>query len=100
MLDLDNYFKILEQTCLKRGMYFQKVDSRKTSQICPNCQTETDKKKLLERIHVCLNYSYTTDRDVAGAQIVFLRGLAATVKMLGVSISEAYLGLSIGSPKT
>jgi putative transposase len=79
------FFNILEQTCFKRGVYFQKVDSRKTSQICPNCGVETGKKELSERTHICSNCGYTTDRDVAAAQVVAIRGLAAvghTVKML------------------
>ncbi|MEA5504754.1 transposase [Halotia wernerae UHCC 0503] len=79
------FFSILEQTCFKRGVYFQKVNSRKTSQICPNCLFETGKKELSERTHVCSNCGYTTDRDVAAAQVVLQRGLAAvghTVKML------------------
>ncbi|NEO93045.1 MAG: transposase [Moorea sp. SIO3G5] len=79
------FFKILEQTCAHRGVYFQKVDARRTSQICPNCLTETGKKTLAERTHVCGNCGYTTDRDVAAAQVVTIRGLAAvghTVKML------------------
>lgn len=88
------FFNILEQTCLKRGVYFQKVDARKTSQICPNCQHETGKKTLAERVHKCENCGYETDRDVAAAQVVLQRGLAAvghTVKML----SE---GKTIGFP--
>ncbi|AOX02424.1 MULTISPECIES: RNA-guided endonuclease TnpB family protein [Moorena] len=79
------FFKILEQCCAYRGVYFQKVDSKKTSQICPNCLTETGKKTLAERIHHCEHCGYTTDRDVAAAQIIAIRGLAAvghTVKML------------------
>ncbi|MCF4965957.1 RNA-guided endonuclease InsQ/TnpB family protein [Nostoc sp. CMAA1605] len=79
------FFSILEQTCFKRGVYFQKVDSRKTSQICPSCGVETGKKELSQRTHVCSNCGYTTDRDVAAAQVVLVRGLAAvghTVKML------------------
>lgn len=79
------FFTILEQTCFKRGVYFQKVDARKTSQICPNCGTETGKKELSERQNVCPSCGYTTDRDVAAAQVVLIRGLAAvghTVKML------------------
>lgn len=90
------FFQILEQCCFKRGVYFQKVNSRKTSQICPNCQTETGKKDLNERVHVCTNCGYNTNRDVAAAQIVCQRGLAAvgyTVKML----SE---GKFIGIPAT
>ncbi|MBD2491374.1 RNA-guided endonuclease TnpB family protein [Aulosira sp. FACHB-615] len=79
------FFNILEQTCFKRGVYFQKVDSHKTSQICPSCGTDTGKKELSERTHVCSNCGYTSDRDVAAAQVVLQRGLAAvghTVKML------------------
>ncbi len=79
------FFNILEQVCLKRGVYFQKVDAHKTSQICPNCQHETGKKTLAERVHKCAHCDYTTDRDVAAAQVVLIRGLAAvghTVKML------------------
>ncbi|WP_414623133.1 RNA-guided endonuclease InsQ/TnpB family protein [Calothrix sp. CCY 0018] len=79
------FFNILEQICFKRGVYFEKVDSHKTSQICPNCQHETGKKTLANRVHSCENCGYTTDRDVAAAQVVLLRGLAAvghTVKML------------------
>ena len=79
------FFNILEQTCLKRGVYFQKVDAKHTSQICPNCQHETGKKTLAQRVHKCDNCGYTTHRDVAAAQVVLIRGLAAvghTVKML------------------
>ncbi len=79
------FFAVLEQTCLKYGVYFQKVSARKTSQTCPNCLTETGKKELSERTHSCSNCGYTTDRDVAAAQVVLQRGLAAvghTVKML------------------
>jgi putative transposase len=82
------FFNILEQTCFKRDVYFQKVDARKTSQICPNCGIETGKKRLSQRTHVCSNCGYTTDRDVAAAQVVAIRGLAAvghTVKMLAVA---------------
>ncbi len=111
------FFNILEQVCFKRGVYFQKVDARKTSQICPNCQHEIGKKRcsavlgshcvgrvsrleangvvspmsdcikktLAERVHECDNCDYQTDRDIAAAQVVLIRGLAAvghTVKML------------------
>src|SRR4028119_1269162 len=78
-------FNILEQTCFKRGVYFQKVDAKKTSEICPNCLKETGKKELSERVHSCHHCAYTTDRDVAAAQVVLKRGFAAvgqTVKML------------------
>jgi putative transposase len=79
------FLQILEQCCFKRDVYFQKVDASKTSQICPMCLTVTGKKTLAQRVHRCNHCGYTTDRDVAAAQVVALRGLAAvghTVKML------------------
>jgi len=90
------FLQILEQCCFKRGVFFLKVDAKKTSQICPKCLTETSQKLLSERVHSCHHCGYTTDRDVAAAQIVCIRGLAAvghTVKML----SE---GKFIGIPMT
>ncbi len=79
------FFQVLEQCCRKRGVFFLKVDGKKTTQICPNCLVETGKKELSERVHSCEHCGYTTDRDVAAAQVVLIRGLAAvghTVKML------------------
>ena len=70
-------FNILEQTCFKRGVYFQKVDAKKTSEICPNCLKETGKRELSERVHSCHHCAYTTDRNVAATQVVLKRGLAA-----------------------
>ncbi len=79
------FFNILQHCCWKSGVFFMEVDSRKTSQICPNCQVTTGKKDLSERVHQCNRCGYQTDRDVAAAQVVLNRGLAAvgyTVKML------------------
>jgi putative transposase len=67
----------LDQTCFKRGVFFQKVDAKKTSHICPHCLNETGKKELSERVHLCHHCGYTTDRDVAAAQVVLKGGLAA-----------------------
>jgi putative transposase len=79
------FFTIMEQICFKRGVFFLKVDSRKSSQICPSCLVETGKKQLSERVHQCSECGYVVDRDVAAAMVVKHRGLAAvghTVKML------------------
>ena len=79
------FFQILEQCCFKRGVFFLKLDSKKTSQICPNCLVETGNKELSQRVHSCQHCGYTTDRDIAAALIILVRGLAAvghTVKML------------------
>lgn len=58
-------------------MYFALVDSKGTSQTCPQCQTVTGKKELEERVHECSNCGYVTDRDVAAAQVVVQRGCVA-----------------------
>jgi putative transposase len=89
------FLQILEQCCFKRGVYFQKVDAKKTSQICPNCGIVTGKKELALRVHQCPDCGYTTDRDVAAAQVVLQRGLAAvgyTVKMLA---EGKYIGIPV-----
>jgi putative transposase len=95
------FFQVLEQCCRKRGVFFLKVDSKKTSQICPNCLTETGKKELSERVHHCQHCGYTTDRDVAAAQVVLVRGLAAvghTVKMLSEGKAVALPVMKESSP--
>ena len=71
------FLNILEFVCWKRGVYFERVDPHLTSQTCPGCQTITGKKELSERIHSCPKCGYTTDRDVAAAQIVAQRGTVA-----------------------
>ncbi len=69
------FLNILEFVCWKRGVYFERVDPNLTSQTCPRCQTITGKKELSERIHSCPECGYTTDRDVAAAQVVAQRGV-------------------------
>ncbi len=79
------FLSILEYVCFKRDVAFLKVDPNGTSQTCPNCQTHRGKKSLSLRVHSCAECGYETDRDVAAAQVVAQRGLAAaglTVKML------------------
>jgi putative transposase len=79
------FLSILKWVCWKRGKYFSKVDAKGTSQTCPQCNTHTGKKELQERVHLCRNCGYQTDRDVAAAQVVLNRGYAvaglATVKL-------------------
>ena len=87
------FFNTLEQICFKRGVYFQKVDAKKTSQICPNCLNETGKKELSERVHSCGHCGYTTDRDVAAAQIVLQRGLAAVGHAVKMLSEGKYIGI-------
>ncbi len=71
------FFNILAWVCWKRGVYFGKVDYRYTSQICPNCGAHTGKKDLSLRIHKCPECQYEMNRDVAAAQVICQRGIAA-----------------------
>ncbi len=71
------FLNILEFVTWKRGVYFERVDFNLTSQTCPRCQTITGKKEIYERVHSCSKCGYTTDRDVAAAQIVQQRGVVA-----------------------
>ena len=82
------FLEILEFVCWKQGVYFERVDPNLTSQTCPRCQTITGKKSLFERIHSCSNCGYTTDRDVAAAQVVELRGVKSAAVGRTVQASE------------
>ena len=79
------FLNILEFVCWKKGVYFERVDPNLTSQTCPRCQTITGKKELSERVHSCPECGYTTDRDVAAAQIVAQRGIKTVSGNAGVS---------------
>jgi putative transposase len=70
-----SFLEILKWVSWKRGVYFAKVDPNGTSQTCPQCGAHTGKKDLSERVHHCSECGYTTDRDVAAAQVVMQRGL-------------------------
>jgi len=86
------FLSILEWVCWKRGVYFAKVDPNGTSQTCPNCNYHTGRKDLNQRIHLCDECGFQTDRDVAAAMVVMQRGLRAvghTVKMLGEGLSNS-----------
>ncbi|NET53902.1 MAG: transposase, partial [Merismopedia sp. SIO2A8] len=61
--------------CWKRGKFFAQVEARGTSQECPECGAEVSK-DLSVRLHQCPNCGYTTDRDVASAQVIRNRGIA------------------------
>lgn len=74
-MGLGQFFNILEYVCSQTDTFFAKVDKNHTSQICPNCSTHTGKKRLDVRIHECSECGYTVDRDIAAAQIVYMRGL-------------------------
>ncbi|MFB2898470.1 RNA-guided endonuclease InsQ/TnpB family protein [Aerosakkonemataceae cyanobacterium BLCC-F50] len=73
------FFTILSYVASKRGKFFGKVNKDGTSQTCPNCDAHTGKKTLLVRIHSCPECGYTTNRDVAAAQVIRNRGVNAAL---------------------
>uniref|UniRef100_UPI00262EB225 transposase n=1 Tax=Crocosphaera sp. TaxID=2729996 RepID=UPI00262EB225 len=86
------FFNILAYVCWKRDVYFLKVDKDYTSQICPNCNTQTGKKSLSNRIHYCPNCGYTTNRDVAASQVIRNRGLVAVGQPVNENAMQRGLG--------
>ena len=76
-MGLGQFFTILEYVCSQTDTYFQKVNKDFTSQICPNCNTHTGRKKLSERVHKCFECGYKQDRDVAAAEVIRNRGISA-----------------------
>jgi putative transposase len=89
-----SFLEILKWVAWKRGVYFAKVDPNGTSQTCPQCGTHTGKKELSERVHHCRECGYTTDRDVAAAQVVKQRGLVlvADGQSVILPVEEGCLG--------
>ena len=85
---------ILKWVCWKRNIYFTEVEHRGTSQECPECGIHTGKKSLSERVHVCLNCGYATDRDVASAQVICQRGLnkVASAEMNSAACDDRAVG--------
>ncbi len=67
---------ILKYVGKQRNVFVAEVDSRGTSQTCPNCRI-TVKKELKDRIHQCPECKYVIDRDVAAAQEICNRGIEA-----------------------
>ncbi|WP_338442537.1 transposase [Synechococcus elongatus IITB4] len=88
------FLSILQFVAFKRGVYFQKVDAKGTSQTCPACGVITGKKELSERVNHCPECGYTTNRDVAAAQVVMLCGCAA----VGHTVKQLAEGSTTGRP--
>jgi putative transposase len=76
MLDggFGQFRSITKYVCWKLGKLFGEVNSRGTSQECPECGA-TVKKDLKIRVHHCPECGYTTNRDVASGQVIRNRGI-------------------------
>ena len=65
---------IVKYVCWKRDKFFAVVNSRGTSQECPECGAVV-KKDLSVRVHNCHSCNFLTDRDVASGQVIRNRGI-------------------------
>jgi putative transposase len=94
-MGLGQFFNILQYVCSQTDTYFAKVDKNYTSQICPNCGTNTGEKDLSVRTHNCSECGYVQDRDVAAAEVIKNRGLElnTAVGMPVVKRTGAVLGV-------
>ena len=79
---------LLSWVCWKRGKYFQQVDHKYTSQVCPECNTYTGKKELSQRVHICSECGYQTTRDHASGRVILNRGLEGLASTDGLSGTE------------
>ncbi|NJM27627.1 MAG: transposase [Pseudanabaena sp. RU_4_16] len=100
MLDggFGQFRSITKYVCWKLGKFFGEVNSRGTSQECPECGV-TVKKALTVRVHHCPECRYTTDRDVASGQVIKNRGIAliSTVGHTGMetACADGLLGVEL-----
>ena len=76
MLDggFGKFRSIVKYVCWKLGKFFAEVNSRDTSQECPECGA-TVKKNLKVRVHDCHECGFTIDRDVASGLVIRNRGI-------------------------
>ena len=65
---------ITEQVAFKRGVFFDVVDHRGSSQECPDCGA-TVLKTLKDRVHNCPSCGSIKPRDVASGQVLRNRGI-------------------------
>ena len=99
-MGLGRFFDILEYVCSKTDTYFAKVDKDFTSQICPNCGTNTGRKDLSIRVHKCNECGYEKDRDIAASEVVKNRGLENIARQSGLEgfPHRAIAEVAVGAP--
>ena len=89
------FLNLLEWVAKKHQIYFCRVNPDGTSQTCPKCNTHTGKKELSERVHICGECGYETDRDHAASEVIRLRGLELISTQGLCGIENAY---AVGLP--
>jgi len=77
---------VLPWVCIKRSVYYGKVDANGTSQTCPDCGARV-KKDLSVRIHECHECGSVKPRDVASGQVIKSRGLSGVEIASGAEVS-------------
>ncbi|WOD40805.1 transposase [Nodosilinea sp. E11] len=85
--------QVLPWVCVKRDVFYGKVEARGTSQECPDCRAEV-RKDLSTRIHHCHNCGSIKPRDVAAAQVISARGqrvveIACGVEAAGAEVTQS-----------
>lgn len=71
------FLRILAWVCWKRGVYFGQVDVLGLEQMCPQCGVHIGNPKIHARMYRCPECGYQTEREVAAAQVLVQRGIAA-----------------------
>ncbi len=80
--------QVLPWVCLKRAVFYGKVDAYGTSQECPDCGAGV-KKNLSVRVHQCPECGSTKPRDIAAAQVICTRGQRGIENACGVEAAGA-----------
>lgn len=91
--------QILPWVCFKRGVSYQKVDARGTSQECPDCGASVGK-VLKDRWHECDNCGSSKPRDIASAQVIRNRAVGRTVQQNACGDGLAGVGVTTNLAKS
>lgn len=87
--DSQTFSLVLAWVCWKRGVYFDRVEGRDARRVCPQCEVRTDSPNPQIRTYRCPECGYRTEREVAIAQVLVRRGIAA--------VGQAVAGANGGS---
>lgn len=77
------FFRQLEYKCEWYGKHFVKVDPKKTSQTCSNCNHVNNKLTLDQREWICESCKSKLDRDINAAININKKGVDSVLKSCG-----------------